>query len=33
MATSVKTDTPVEKSFINSDTTHIRLPHGQDSTV
>lgn len=33
MATSVNTETPVEKSFINSDTTHIRVPHGHDSTV
>lgn len=33
IATSVNTDTPVEKSFINSDTLHNRVPHGHDSTV
>lgn len=33
MATNVNTDTPVEKSFINSDTIHIREPHGHDSNV
>lgn len=33
IATSVNTDTPVEKSFINSDIIHIRVPHGHDSTV
>lgn len=33
IATSVNTETPVEKSFINSDILHIREPHGHDSTV
>lgn len=33
IATNVKTDTPVEKSFMNSDTIHILVPHGHDSTV
>lgn len=33
IATSVNTDTPVEKSFINSDIMHIRVPQGHDSTV
>lgn len=33
IATSVNTDTPVEKSFINSDILHMRVPQGHDSTV
>lgn len=33
IATSVKTETPVEKSFINSDKTHMPVPHGHDSTA
>lgn len=32
-AVNVKTDTPIETSFINSDIVHIVLPHGHDSTV
>lgn len=31
--TSVNTETPVEKSFMNSDTMHIRVPQGHDSNV
>lgn len=33
MATNVNTDTPVEKSFINSDIIHTPVPQGQLSTV
>lgn len=33
MATRVNTDTPVEKSFINSEITHTLLPKGHESTV
>lgn len=33
IATNVNTETPVEKSFINSDIIHIPVPHGHDSTV
>lgn len=29
----MNTETPVEKSFINSDIIHIPVPHGHDSTV
>lgn len=32
-AVNVKTDTPIETSFTNSDSVHMYSPHGHESTV